>query len=93
MGGQDVFVKGPKATLADGTIAGSATNLMGCMKVAVQKMGIPLEDAVACAAMNPAKEIGVYDRCGSITPGKDADFVLLDSELNVKAVYVNGKKQ
>ena len=93
LGGQDVFVKGPKATLADGTIAGSATNLMGCMKVAVQKMGIPLEDAVACAAMNPAKEIGVYDRCGSITPGKDADFVLLDSELNVKAVYVNGKKQ
>ena len=43
--------------------------------------------------MNPAKEIGIYDRCGSITPGKDADFVLLDEELNVKAVYINGKKQ
>jgi len=93
LGGQDVFVKGPKATLADGTIAGSATDLMGCMRVAVQKMGISLEDAVGCATMNPAKEIGVYDRCGSITPGKDADFVLLDSELNVKAVYINGKKQ
>ena len=93
LGGQDVFVKGPKATLADGTIAGSATDLMGCMRVAVQKMGIPLEDAVGCATMNPAKEIGIYDRCGSITPGKDADFVLLDKELNVKAVYVNGKRQ
>ena len=46
LGGQDVFVKGPKATLADGTIAGSATDLMGCMRVAVQKMGISLEDAV-----------------------------------------------
>lgn len=93
LGGQDVFVKGPRATLADGTIAGSATDLMGCLRVAVQRMGIPLEDAVGCATMNPAKEIGIYDRCGSIAPGKDADFVLLDEDLNVKAVYVNGKKQ
>ena len=93
MGGQDVYVKGPKATLADGTIAGSATDLMGCLKVAVQQMEIPLEDAVACATMNPAKEIGIYNTCGSITPGKAADLVLLDQDLNVKAVYVNGRKQ
>lgn len=93
LGGQAVYVKGAKATLADGTIAGSATNLMGCIKVAVQEMGIPLEDAVACATMNPAKEIGIYDSCGSITAGKAADLVLLDKELNVKAVYVNGRKQ
>lgn len=93
LGGQDVFVKGPRATLADGTIAGSATDLMGCVRVAVQKMGIRLEDAIGCATMNPAKEIGIYNQCGSITSGKDADFVLLDKELRVKAVYVNGKRQ
>lgn len=93
LGGQDVFVKGPKATLADGTIAGSATDLMGCLRAAVQQMEIPLEDAIACATMNPAKEIGIYDTCGSITPGKAADLVLLDKDLNVKAVYVNGRKQ
>lgn len=92
LGGQDVFVKGPKATLADGTIAGSATDLMGCIRVAVQRMEISLEDAVACATINPAKEIGIDDRCGSIAPGKDADFVLLDQDLNVKAVYIDGKK-
>lgn len=91
LGGQDVFVKGKLATLKDGTIAGSATNLMDCMKTAVQKMGIPLEDAVACASVNPAKEIGIYDTCGSITPGKAADLVLLDKDLNVKAVYIDGK--
>ena len=93
LGGQDVFVKGSLATLADGTIAGSVTDLMGCLKTAVLKMGIPLEDAVTCTTVNPAKEIGVYDRCGSISVGKDADFVLLDADLNVKAVYVNGVKQ
>lgn len=93
LGGQDVFVKGPKATLKDGTIAGSATNLMECLRVAVRQMEIPLEDAVACATMNPAKQIGIYDKCGSITPGKAADFVLLDKDLQVKAVYVDGEKQ
>lgn len=92
LGGQEVFVKGSRATLADGTIAGSVTNLMDCLKTAVLQMGIPLEEAVACASSNPAKEIGIYDSCGSITEGKAADLVLLDSELNVKAVFVNGKR-
>lgn len=93
LGGQNVFVKGPLATLADGTIAGSATDLMGCMRKAVLEMKIPLEDAVVCASENPAREIGIFDRCGSISEGKDADFVLLDQELNVKAVYVRGIRQ
>ncbi len=92
LGGQDVFVKGAKATLADGTIAGSVTNLAECMRKVVKEMGIPLETAVACAAVNPAREIGIYDTCGSITPGKTADLVLLDKELQVKAVYINGSR-
>jgi N-acetylglucosamine-6-phosphate deacetylase len=91
LGGQDVSVCGPRAVLADGTIAGSVTNLMACLRTAVRKMGIPLADAVTCATMNPAKEIGIYDFCGSITPGKVADLVLLDKDLNVQAVYLNGK--
>lgn len=92
LGGQAVSVKGNLATLHDGTIAGSVTNLMDCMKYAVKEAGIPLETAVACATGNPAKEIGIYNVCGSISPGKDADLVLLDRDLNVKAVFVQGKK-
>lgn len=90
LGGQDVHVQGKLATLNDGTIAGSVTNLMDCVQTAVKKMGIPLADAVACATINPAKEIGIYDHCGSITPGKDADLVLLDENLRVRAVYIDG---
>ncbi|MDO4265881.1 MAG: N-acetylglucosamine-6-phosphate deacetylase [Eubacteriales bacterium] len=93
LGGQDVVVKGARATLDDGTIAGSVTNLMECMKTAVQKMKIPLEEAIICSSANPAKAIGIYDKYGSIAPGKMADLVLLDQELNVKAVYVGGKLQ
>lgn len=93
LGGQPVFVKGNLATLKDGTIAGSATNLMDCIRVAVKDMGIPFETAVKCATMNPAKEIGIYDTCGSITPGKDGDLVILNQDLSLQAVYVGGVKQ
>ncbi|MDD2980080.1 MAG: N-acetylglucosamine-6-phosphate deacetylase [Hespellia sp.] len=92
LGGQDVFVKGNLAQLADGTIAGSATNLADCIRVAVKKMGIPLETAIACATMNPAKEIGIYDTCGSVTEGKAADLILLDSELVLKKVFISGEE-
>lgn len=87
LGGQPVIVKGNRATLEDGTLAGSNTNLMDCMKVAVRQMNVPLETAVWCAAVNPAKCVGIYDSCGSITPGKKANLVLLKKE-NLETVKV-----
>lgn len=91
LGGQDVKVTGNKAVLADGTIAGSVTNLLDCMRTAVLHMGIPLESAVKCAAVNPAKSVGIYDEYGSISPGKKADVVLLRKEdLTVKHVIMEG---
>ena len=92
LGGQDVKVTGNLATLHDGTIAGSVTNLLDCMRTAVLKMGIPLESAVKCAAVNPARSVGIYDRHGSITPGKIADVVLLKKDgLKLHGVILNGK--
>lgn len=91
LGGLDVDVVGNRATLvSNGAIAGSATNLMDCMKTAVQKMKIPFETAIACATMNPAKALGEYDKYGSITPGKKGNVVLLDKELNLKMVVKDG---
>lgn len=90
LGGQAVKVVGNLATLSDGTIAGSATNLMDCVRKAVS-FGIPLESAVRCAAVNPAKEVGIFDQTGSITNGKLANLVLLDSSLAIKAIFLRGK--
>ena len=91
LGGQDVAVKGKYATLvSDGALAGSVTNLMDCMKTAVKEMQIPLESAIACATMNPAKAIGIYDRYGSISTGKIANLVLLDQDLNLRQVIIHG---
>lgn len=91
LGGLDVNVKGKLATLADGTIAGSVTNLMECMRAAVS-MGIPLETAVRCATYNPAKSIGVEALYGRIAPGAYGDCVLLSKEdLSVQKVILGGE--
>lgn len=91
LGGQGVKVTGSLATLSDGTIAGSVTNLMKCMRIAVQKMGVPLESAVKAAAVNPAKSVGIFDRYGSIEPGKIGNVLLLDKELNLITVIQRGR--
>lgn len=91
LGGQPVKVVGRLATLQDGTIAGSASNLMDCFRVAVKEMEIPLEDVVRACTQTPAKSLGLYDDCGSITAGKPADAVLLDKDLNIVQVICRGK--
>lgn len=92
LGGQEVFVEGRRATLkADGALAGSVTSLPDCLRRCVKEMQIPLETAVACATVNPAKCLGIDDERGVIAPGKAADIVLLDRELRLQAVMVNGE--
>ena len=92
LGRLPVRVCGNKATLIEGgNIAGSVTNLMKCLKTAVSVMGIPLHSAVKCAAVNPAKTVGVFGERGSIEAGKCADLVLLDANLDVKKIIMRGK--
>lgn len=92
LGGQTVIVKGNLAVLEDGTLAGSVTNLMDCVRTAVQKMGIPLASAVKCAALNPIRAIGLLADYGSLTPGKYANIVILNEHLNLETVLHRGKK-
>lgn len=92
LGGLPVVVKGRYATLLDGTIAGSASSLLDCVRVA-HSMGIPLETAVTCASYNPARSIGIADHYGSIEAGKAADCILLDQKtLGIKGIIMDGKE-
>ncbi len=92
LGGLDVKVVGKLATLvSDGAIAGSATNLTDCMRTVVQKMDIPLETAVACATINPARSLKIDDEYGSLEKGKKANVVLLENDLGLKAVIKDGQ--
>ena len=91
LGGQQVFLAENVARLADGTIAGSATNLYDCMRNAV-RFGIPKEDAIRAATWNPARQIHALDRVGSIANGKLADFVICDADLTRKSVWLGGRQ-
>ncbi len=90
LGGQQVFLSGGIAKLADGTIAGSATNLFECMCRAIS-FGIPEEDAIRAASYNPACSLNAQDKIGSIETGKLADFVVCSSDYREKTVYIGGK--
>lgn len=92
LGGQTVYVTDGKAVLEDGTIAGSATCLMDCMRRTVS-FGVPLEQAVQAATLNPARSVGLDDKIGSLTRGKRADIVLLNSDLSLRRVILAGEVQ
>ena len=85
LGGQEVTMTDGKATLSNGTIAGSATNLYDCMKKAIS-FGVSEADAIFAATRNPAMSIGLYDTIGSITVGKEADLLLITDDFTLKQV-------
>ena len=92
LGGQKVTVTDGLATLASGTIAGSATPLSECFRRAVINFGIPLESALRTTTANPARVLGMQDEIGSIAIGKRADLTLLDAEtLEVRHCVLGGK--
>lgn len=92
-GGQEIVVHGNRATLAHdpNTLAGSVTDLMGCLRQAVA-FGIPLADAVRAASYNPAQAIRIDNRAGSLDIGKEASLVLLDKEdLSIRTILFRGE--
>ena len=91
LGGQPVFLAGGVAKLADGTLAGSATNLYDCMKNAIL-FGIREEDAVRACTYNPACSLGVQDQVGSIATGALADFIVCRSDYTGRRVFMGGKE-
>lgn len=90
LGGQSVTVRGNKATLASGTIAGSVTDLAECVRIAVKDMGIPLESALKAATINPARSIGLEAHYGHLTPGAFANAVILNKDLTINQVILRG---
>lgn len=91
LGGQDVCLKDGLATLCDGTIAGSSTNLYDCFCKAIS-FRIPEEAAIRAATYNPACALDAQDQIGSIAPGMLADFIVCSGNYIVKEIYLNGKK-
>lgn len=88
LGGQTVRISGGKCVLPDGTIAGSVSNLHQEVKNLVS-WGVPLPRAVKSASLIPAIQIGADKEIGSIEPGKAADLVILDKDLEIASVWIS----
>ncbi len=89
--GHQVTVKDGKATLADGTIAGSTATMNQCVRNVNQEVGASLLDAVKMASLNPARAMGFADRLGSLVVGKDASLTVIDEQVNVYLTMVKGQ--
>ncbi|MFF2727623.1 N-acetylglucosamine-6-phosphate deacetylase [Streptomyces sp. NPDC058008] len=74
-----------------GSIAGSTLTLDTAFRRAVTVDRIPVEDVVRSISANPARLLGLYDRVGSLDPGKDADLVVLDADFTLKGVMRRGE--
>lgn len=90
LGGQKVIVRNNTALLEDGTLAGSVLKMNDAVKNMMQYTGCTINEAIQMAAENPAKQLSVWDRKGSITTGKDADIVIVKDDLTVQMTMCNG---
>jgi N-acetylglucosamine-6-phosphate deacetylase len=88
--GQHVTVKKGKATLDDGTIAGSTVQMNQCVRNMHQLVGASLADAVRMASLNPARIIKEERNIGSLEVGKWANLVVIDEDVNIQLCLVKG---
>jgi len=77
--------------LPDGTIPGSTYPLRQGIKMLTQKLQFPLPEAVRYATLNPAKLLGIDNRVGSLEINKDATFIRLSSDFDIKQVWLQGQ--
>ena len=89
-GGQIFVLKGIECRLKDGTIAGSVLKLNQGVRNLRDYGYVPLYTAVRAASLNAAESAHLADRKGSLTPGKDADIILMDENCNVLKTIVRG---
>ena len=85
------IVKNGVCRTLEGRIAGSCVSMLAGAKNLL-RMGIPLEEVSLMGSLNPARALGAEASVGSLAEGKAADIVVCDGELNIKAVFVDGKR-
>lgn len=90
LGGQQVTVTGETAMLEDGALAGSVLKMVNAVKNMMTYTGCSLADAIMMASENPARQVNVFDRKGSLAIGKDADIVILNESNQVVMTFCRG---
>ncbi|ENK1242816.1 N-acetylglucosamine-6-phosphate deacetylase [Clostridium sporogenes] len=90
LGGQKVIVKNGSARLEDNTLAGSILTLDNAVKNTKNNIESSLCEVISMVTINPAKDINIYDKKGSLEKGKDADIVIFDKDINISMTIAEG---
>ncbi|RHR50025.1 N-acetylglucosamine-6-phosphate deacetylase [Clostridium sp. AF18-27] len=92
LGSQSLVVEGGDAWLADGSSrAGSTLTMIQALHNLLNFTGCTLRQASTMLSKNPAGLLGLEHRKGSLAPGMDADYLILDSSLDLAACAAEGK--
>src|SRR5262249_43920669 len=92
-GGEPVFRRDGVGIMPDGkALASSVVGLDHCVRTFRELTGVPLVEVIRMATLTPARIAGHDGTVGSIASGKRADLLVLDRELNIKQVYIGGRR-
>lgn len=91
LNGRQIFRKDGRLTLADGTLAGADIALIDAVRHVHLGLGLPLDQALQLAALNPALAMDDPDR-GHLTPGARADFVAITPGITASATWIGGNR-
>jgi N-acetylglucosamine-6-phosphate deacetylase len=90
--GKDCIVENGVCLLADrSALAGSAARMIDLVRTMVREVNVPLNEAIALATENPAREIGLETK-GRLSVGADADLVVLSPQLDVVRTFAAGAR-
>ncbi|TYQ14973.1 UNVERIFIED_CONTAM: N-acetylglucosamine 6-phosphate deacetylase [Acetivibrio alkalicellulosi] len=89
-GGNEIYIDNGISKLKSGVLAGSTITMIDIVKNMVNKFEFSIEDTIKMVCETPAKIVGVYDKKGSLSTGKDGDIVIMDDKMNVLTTIVEG---
>ena len=91
LGGQQVRVRGNEARLTTQQLAGSVLKMRDAFENMISCTDCSIQDLIQMTSVNPAKELHLYERIGSIIEGKDADLVILDKNFQIIMTICKGQ--
>jgi N-acetylglucosamine-6-phosphate deacetylase len=91
LGGRRVEVEESKATLEDGTLAGSVLKMNEALKNMMEYTSMSLIEAVNSVTKIPAQKLGMQK--GELRVGYDADIVIFDEDFSIMSTIVNGERR
>jgi N-acetylglucosamine-6-phosphate deacetylase len=88
--GREYESKEGAARYTDGTLIGSSMSLANIVLKFREFTGCTFEDAINAASKVPAQLLNIYDKKGSLEPGKDADIIIFDNDYSIYATFISG---